>query len=456
MPRNTHWEEIERRRKEAYLREQDPRLALNWNTGPWINNGQWQASTTHTTPGTSEWQQSSKEHDTSWATATTREQLEKADSKYFTDNWGKGPWRSGAALAVKLGGGIMRLGNTYPEDKGTLRGTVVKRPVSKTPSTTQATPTTAQPSQVTGMKRRFEVGPTQGNAKMLRGAAFSAGGGGGGVKGGTMGETPVMPYGPTALIQPDYVTLKHKWVTNIDLAELSGALKREEFRVNSPIDPYITNTTPGHIINKRFNGYNEQCSRYRYYRLLSNHITFTFCRLSDGQTVGAIEDDSGPVAVGINYNPSNRYETMSTSVSNWPQLAQARFTDWGISQGKNDKMTFTVDYTPGAWDTTIDEQHKERLWCPVNQHQGPDDRITAWYQALHSSTDVHIQLVVTMTAVIQYREWDNQIVERMFISDAKTDGTLEIAAGATTAFTDATDAQPVPDTYLDEEVDEEL
>lgn len=451
MPRNTHWEEIKRRRKDAYLREQDPRLALNWNTGPWISNGQWQASTLHTTPGTSEWQQSSKEHDSAWATATTREQLEKADQKYYDANFGKGPWRSAAALAVKVGGGFMRIGHSYPTES-TLSGKVVKRPVSKTPPTTQAKPT-----QVTGMKRRFEVGPTQGSAKMLRGAAFSGGGGGGGgVKGGTMGETPVMPHGPTALIQPDYVTLKHKWVANIDTSALSGQLVRHEFRVNSPIDPYITDNTPASITNKRFNGYNEQCSRYRYYRLLSNHITFTFCRFSDGQSVGAIEDDSGPVAMGINYNPSNRYETMSTSVSNWPQLAQARFTDWSVSQGKNDKTSFTVDYTPGAWDTTIDEQHKERLWCPVNQHQGPDDRITVWYQALHSNTDVHIMLVVTMTAVIQYREWDNQIVERMFISDAKTDGTLEIPAGATTAFTDTTDAQPVPDTYLDEEVDEEL
>lgn len=271
-----------------------------------------------------------------------------------------------------------------------------------------------------------------------------------------MGETPVMPHGPVALIQPDYVTLKHKWVANIDWAELSGGLKREEFRVNSPIDPYITNSTFGHITNKRFNGFNEQASRYRYYRLLSNHITFTFCRFSDGQTVGAVEDDSGPVACGINYNPSNRYEIMSASVANWMQLAQARFTDWGISQGKNDKMTFTVDYTPGSWNTSIDEQHKERLWTPVIQHQGPDDRIVVWFQPLHSNIDVHIQLVVTMTATIQYREWDNQIVERMFISDAKPDGTLEIPVGATTAFTDATDAAPAPDTYLDEEIDEEL
>lgn len=454
MPRNTHWEEIQRRRKEAYLREQDPRLSLNWNTGPWINNGQWQASTTHTTPGTSEWQQSSKEHDTAWATATSREQLEKADSKYFTDNWGKGPWRSGAALAVKLGGGLLRAGNTYPDDKGTLRGKVVKRPVSKTPSTTQAT----APTQMAGVKRKFTGDSTQGAAtKMLRGAAFGpSGGGGASGRGGTMGETPVMPYKATALIQPDYITLRHKWVSNIEWNEFGGALRKEEFRVNSPIDPYITSTTFGHITNKRFNGFNEQASRYRYYRLLSNQITVTFCRLSDATTIAMQEEDSGPVAMGINYNPSNRYELNSTSISNWTQLAQARFTDWGISQGRYDKKTFTVDYTPGAWDTAIDEQHKERLWTPVIQHQNPDDRITVWYQALHANTDVHMQLIVTMTATIQYREWDNQVVERMFIADSKADASLEIAPAPTTAFTDATDAAPMADTYSDEEIEEEL
>lgn len=453
MPRNTHWEEIKRRKKDAYLREQDPRLALNWNTGPWINNGQWQASTTHTTPGSSEWQQSSKEHDTSWATATTREQFEKADQKYYDDNFGKGPWRSAAALAVKAGGGFMRLGHSY--DQNTLQGKVTKRPVSNLPATTQATPQAA-PTGMSGVKRKFAGGPTQGAAKMLRGAAFTATGGGGGPKGGTMGETPVMPYKATALIQPDYITLKHKWVSNITASQLTGVLWRQEFRVNSPIDPYITETNPGLINNRRFNGFNEQASRYRYYRLLNNHITVTFCRWSDATTIAMQEEDSGPVAMGINLNPSNRYELNSSSITDWTQLAQARFTDWGISTGKGDKRTFTVNYSPGDWDTAIDEQHKERLWTPVTQHQNPDDRMTMWYQALNPATDIHVQIIVTMTATIQYREWDNQVVERMFIHDAKTDGTTEIAGGPTTAFTDATDAQPVADYYSDEELESEL
>lgn len=448
MPRNTHWEEIERRKKDAYLREQDPRLALNWNTGPWINNGQWQASTLHTTPGSSEWQQSSKEHDSAWATATTREQFEKADQKYYDDNFGKGPWRSAAALAVKVGGGFLR--PTTNED--TLSGKVVKRPVSKTPSTTQATPT-----QVTGMKRRFEVGPTQGAAKMLRGAGFSAGGGGGGATGGTQGETPVMPYNKTAFIQPDYITLRHNWIANISLDNTSGGLARYELRVNSPIDPNITDVVLSSGNNKRFNGFNEQASRYRYYRLLDNHITITFCRYSVATTIAQQGDEGAPVALGVNLNPSNRYELNSSSITAWPQLAQARFSDWGVMTGYDKTRTFTVDYSPNKWDTAIDEQHKEKLWIPVNQHQNPDDRITFWYQSLGPPTaDVHMQVVVTMNATIQYREWDNQVVERMFIADPQIDAALQLTAGATTAFADATDAAPVPDHYSDEELEEEL
>lgn len=291
---------------------------------------------------------------------------------------------------------------------------------------------------------------------MLRGSTAAAGGGSGGVKGGTLGETPVMPYNATALIQPDYLTLRHKWVANVQMDNTTGILSKKELRVNSPLDPNITETTLTDLANKRFNGFNEQAARYRYYRLLHNHITITFCRWSDATTIAEEQQDSGPVVFGVNLNPSNRYELNSNSVNNWPQLAQARFTDWSISQGAHDKTTFTIDYTPGAWDTAIDEQHKERLWTPVIQNQGPDDRLMYWYQPLHSSIDVHCQVVITMTATIQYREWDNQVVERMFIMDQKTDAGQEVTPQATTAMTDVTDAVPVPDTYDPAEIDDEL
>lgn len=454
MPRNTHWEEIKRRKKDAYLREQDPRLALNWNTGPWINNGQWQASTTHTTPGSSEWQQSSKEHDSAWATATTREQFEKADQKYYDDNFGKGPWRSAAALAVKVGGGFLR--PTTNED--TLSGKVVKRPVSKTPSTTQATPQAA-PTGMSGVKRRFAGGETQGPAKMLRGAGFSAGGGGGGaVRGGTQGETPVMPHGPTALIQPDYVTLKHKWSCVQTMQSPVNALVKHEFRVNTPIDPNISATTLTGASNKRFNGFNEQASRYRYYRLLSNHITITFARYNEITTLADEKLHRAPCIIGFIMNPSNRFEVNSSTITSWEQFAGARFVDWKVVSGENPIKTFTFDYVPGQWDTAIDEQHKERLWIPVNEHQNPDDRICLFTQGLHDAVDYAFDVVVTMSAIIQYREWDNQVVERMFLKDDKNNPAVpaEIAAGATTAFDATTDAVPVPDHYSDEEIEEEL
>ena len=58
-----------------------------------------------------------------------------------------------------------------------------------------------------------------------------------------MGETPLKPYGHVPLIQPDYTTIRHKWVGTIGLASSTGALEKFELRVNSPIDPNISTTT---------------------------------------------------------------------------------------------------------------------------------------------------------------------------------------------------------------------
>lgn len=471
MPRNSHWEEIERRKKDANLREQDPRLSLNWNTGPWINNGKWQASQPHYTPATSAWQQSSKEHDTTWATSNRREDVQKADDKYFAENWGQGPWRSAAAAAVKLGGGILRAGTLYEDDQSTLRGTVKKRPVANLPSGEQAGNSkkqkTIQEVQIgPGGEMTSVGGSTTGTATGVAAARFSGGGGSGGVGGGTMGETPLKPYGPVPLIQPDYTTIRHKWVATIGLASSTGALEKFEFRVNSPIDPNIsTTTTTGtgattNNTNTRFNGFNEMASRYRYYRLIQNKVSITFCRYGNGSTEASAQAqlsnnnlNAGPLAFGYIQNPSNRFEVNSSSITEWVQFAQARFCDWTLVSGATPIKTLSFVYNPGQWDAAISEQQKEKLWTPVDEHQGPDDRICIFAQALQVATDWQAEVVVTMDATIQYREWDNQIVERMFIPDMKAQPRLtgeELAVGATDAFT-SSDAAPVPDTYTMEE-----
>ena len=82
-----------------------------------------------------------------------------------------------------------------------------------------------------------------------------------------------------------------------------------------------------------------------------------------------------------------------------------------------------------------------------SRYQGPDDRVCLFAQSLHIATDWQAEIVVTMDATIQYREWDNQIVERMFIPDIVTGE--ELAVGATDAFT-SSDAAPVPDTSTED------
>lgn len=462
------------------LRKRGKDEFFDW-TGPWISDGKWQASTQGYTTARNEWEQTSKEHDISYANAQTKEDFDEADNKYFEGNFGKGFQRSAAALAVRYGGPLFHSSKpTRGQLAGNLNEKIVRRPTqSNLPAGTQA-------PMLRGAKRkevweepeakRVAVAPDGtmtsigGNGGNVGGggvtaAAFTAGGGGS--TGGTMGETPVIPYGKVTLIQPDYFTCKHKWTYTGTQSKDTGAISVHEFRVNSPIDPNITNTTATgtgvtyNDINSRFNGFNELASRYRYYRLLENRVTITFLRVPyvgvAGDTMTAISNwnlSKLPMAVGFIMNPSNRYEVNSSSITDWKQFANARFTDWRILTGENGRSDFTFTYRPGTWDAAIAEQQKEKLWTPVHQHQTPDDRIALFWQTIEAQGDFNLEIVVHMEITVQYREWDNQIVERMFLHDEKDNARLppEIPRGATTAFTSA-DTPPAPDTYEDHEME---
>lgn len=420
-------------------------------TGPWISDGKWQASTPGFTTPRSEWEAEGKDHDIVWGTSNNRADIEAADQKYYNNNIGKGAWRSAAAIAVKYGGPVLRLGRRFEDDKPILRGTMKRlRSETKLPPRKHA--------KTTMSKALVPVNaPTAAAAAPLR----LRGGAGGGGTGGTMGETPVKPHGPVALIQADYQTLRHKWVSTFDIGSTTGALVKKELRLNSPIDPNITITTAANETNARFNGFNEMAGRYRYYRLLQNHVTITFVRnepvTDHGTDVAALNarlKHSGPLIFGYILNPSNRFEVMSSSVTNWRQMAQARFCDWKVVQGHDGRYTFSYTYTPGQWDATIAEEQKEKLWIPVNEHQSPDDRMMIFMQPLDVATDFNGVIIITMDATIQYREWDNQIVERMFLFDWKADTAgEEVTPGETTAFTATTDPVPTPDEYPEMEED---
>lgn len=430
------------------LRDEDWRnYQYDW-TGPYISDGKWQASKVGFTTARNELEQSSKEHDIGLAIGKTKEDYYKADNEFYQANYGQGWKRTIAALAVRYGGPLFHPGEPAGS---TLRGTVKKRPVSNLPGAEQPDPkrTRENPGGSEHGVREIAIDP-EGNMSVPSTVTPTAPGpaapaalavGTGGVAGGTQGETPIMPYPSPALIQPDYVTLRHNWIGTVQYTSDLGALNRHEFRCNSPIDPNITNTTYNSPDNCRFNGFNEITHRYRYYRLLNNHITITFLRQGDPSTTNLEWLHNGPLIVGVQLNPSNKYPTMSSDIADWRQFAQARFSEWATMVGPNDrKKVFTIDYTPGKWDAKIDEEQKEKLWHRIDEHQGPDDRFTIFIDMINNSYRYNVQVIVTMHATIQYREWDESVTQRMFLLDGKRDtDNNEITVGSSAALGETED-----------------
>lgn len=86
--------------------------AEGYNTGPGWSDGKYQESVP-TTLAKSELDKTSAEHDTTlyeiannpeYSTEYKTQLMKSANEKYYNQNWGKGLFRSGAALAVKYGG----------------------------------------------------------------------------------------------------------------------------------------------------------------------------------------------------------------------------------------------------------------------------------------------------------------------------------------------------------------
>lgn len=288
--------------------------------------------------------------------------------------------------------------------------------------------------------------------------------------GGTMGETGLMPFSKAALIQPEYTTQSFKWVAHWD--QKTSNFDRSHIRVNSPFDPNPENnvvaTTPTQYTNRNYavNGWNEYRSRYRYYRIVSNHVTVTFVpyelatimtskngvdTYSANQMARDVLNTQGraktPIVCGITLNPASQFPTNHVSITRWPQLAQAKYTDFAITF-PGEKKTFTIDYSPDTWNAVIAEQQRETFWTPMDQSPLIADTVCVWYSTLdadapnsngitdnNSNYDENhifppkVNVVVTMDMTVQFREWTDNIKARSYQFDYK--GAADEISGVT-------------------------
>ena len=339
----------------------------------------------------------------------------------------------------------------------------------------------AKTRQKSGDKRKRdpEANPSeenlQGREKVLRlrGGARNQGAGNMAAPaagGGTMGETGLMPFSKAALIQPEYTTQSFKWVAHWD--QKQSYFDRSHIRVNSPFDPNPENnvvaTTPTQYANRNYavNGWNEYRSRYRYYRIVSNHVTVTFVpyelstiptskngvdTYSANQMARDVLNTQGraktPIVCGITLNPASQFPTNHVSITRWPQLAQAKYTDFAITF-PGEKKSFTIDYSPDTWNAVIAEQQRETFWTPMDQSPLIADTVCVWYSRLDADapdsngiTDNNtnydenhifppkVNVVVTMDMTVQFREWTDNIKARSYQFDYK--GAADEISGVT-------------------------
>lgn len=436
--------------------------------GPGRSDGKWQNSVITTYGSTGPADKGCAGHDSCYATATTQEEFGRCDEEFKKYQWEQQGNYDGKIMGtlVGFGGKYFRPAQEELEERARTR-------------------------QKSGDKRKRdpEANPSEENLQgqhkvlRLRGGARNQGAGNMAAPaagGGTMGETGLMPFSKAALIQPEYTTQSFKWIAQWDQKTIY--FDKSHIRVNSPFDPNPENkavaSTATQYTNRNYavNGWNEYRSRYRYYRIVSNHVTVTFVpyelstittskngvdTYSANQMARDVINTQGraktPIVCGITLNPASQFPTNSASITRWTQLAQAKYTDFAITF-PGEKKSFTIDYSPDTWNAVIAEQQRETFWTPMDQSPLIADTVCLWYSRLDADapdsngiTDAGTQydenhifppkvnIVITMDMTVQFREWTDNIKARSYQFDYKaaTDEPSEVTiGGGTYDFTD--------------------
>lgn len=414
--------------------------------GPYISDGKFQSSTPGFTTARSAQEQRCKEHDIAYANCKSQKCFEEADRRFSGDSWGTSVLGSAQAILVHYGGKYFH--GEYSEDK--------KRKAEETPDPRNKK-LRGQPN-LTGNKRPADPSSSSSQSKARRRIDFqrqenpppppervqveakmAAAGGGNG----TQGEIGLKPFGKVANSQPDYFTTRFSWIYDDNISVENGVILKKEFRINSPYDPSIDDTTTGDTRrNAAVNGWALYAERYKYYRLVSckAHITIVFPRngykSGDPGAAGFLANQTKDLAmhaytkaVGVNINPGRIFPYDAAVVSQWQQLANAKYSKFKILAGDTTRADFTIDYTPEMWDSPVQEQQREQFWTNVKTNPLLQDTYTVWVQSLTRTAKMALDgyyphlvghIVITHEMTVQFREWSQDVLERSLMADQHT------------------------------------
>ena len=434
--------------------------------GPYISDGKFQSSYPGYTTARSAQEQLCKEHDIAYYHCKSRKCFEEADRKFRDDSWALGVFGKAAGTAVYHLGSYFH--GDYEEEKSSG-----KRPREETPDqdqkrlrgptniSGQKRPASRELVSLSNIRRTLNFGerkpeelqisePNVSEVQVIMSEAAANG---------TTGEIGLKPFGHTSNIQPDYFTSDFKWIWTGTANTTNLALT--EFRLNSPYDPAATNILASDTTgNAAVNGWALYKDRYKYYRVIKTrahiHINFPQFEFKFG-SVPTIEPDATvfyvnqvrdkclynwPRASGISLNPGRMFPYTNAKVSSWTQLANARMSNWKITQGQA-SCDFYVDYDPFKWTAPVAEQQREQFWTPISENPPIQDHYVLWMQPCQKTTQhgsstpaFWAHITITHTYTVQFREWSTDIIERSLLHDSHA---VDDTPLSTQAFTRTTD-----------------
>ena len=307
------------------------------------------------------------------------------------------------------------------------------------------------------MKRKREVfAPEIEAPKRLRGAPSTATAMGSVAEGRINRgyEDPIKPHPKPANVIPDTFTFKGRNVVQTshlyaDRVASTGAIQNAvsvdtckvvSLRLNSPADVNLT-TTGADNSNVPINGWDTWKSYYTHYSLIETRVKVHFFRRrnnifqstavsSDSNARGDFYDDI-PICVGFVCDPSNRLGATVLAGLNFKKIIIGPHVAHQYLMG-GERCSFSYVYTPGSWDSAIENVQQDGIWTPTSQNPTTNDYFHIFSNAVGANAAGELDIVVELEQTVQMRQYTLTTLTALYNHDTRIAG-ADTAASAPTA-----------------------
>lgn len=244
-------------------------------------------------------------------------------------------------------------------------------------------------------------------------------------------EDAVKPVGSVSNYAPDYFTFKGKSVhsfshsgatvnTTTGAVGTDAALGYRDYRLNSASDPNLTTTGTG-TYNTMVNGFEIWKTYYDYYRVLGTKVKLTFMKREyildavqlDGTSaitsaLGASYYNGFPWMVGFVADPSNRLGSYFTGkLFSDIVVGKHQHMEW-LQHGR---LTMDYEYTPEAWDRSIETAQEDGLWTAVSANPSCIDCLKVIVAPFSDRNAGFIDVIVEIEQTVQMRQMNDATLQ---------------------------------------------